>query len=72
MNTLPMTAAGYSILNLSLKCRIQLDRLRLIEGLQEAIADGSNLAENPELLNQNKRSRRRALPSLKTSLRAPK
>ena len=48
MNTLPMTAAGYSVLERDLKRRIQLDRPRLIERLQEAIADNSNLAENPE------------------------
>ena len=43
-----MTAAGYSVLERELKRRIQLDRPRLIERLQEAIADDSNLAENPE------------------------
>src|SRR5262249_22184449 len=48
MNTLPMTAAGYSVLERELKRRIQLDRPRLIERLPEAIADDSNLAENPE------------------------
>ena len=48
MKTLPMTAAGYSVLERELKRRIQLDRPRLIERLQEAIADNSNLAENPE------------------------
>ena len=48
MNTLPMTAAGYSVLERELKRRIQGDRPRLIERLQEAIADDSNLAENPE------------------------
>jgi len=48
MNTLPMTGAGYSVLERELKRRIQLDRPRLIERLQEAIADDSNLAENPE------------------------
>ena len=48
MNTLPMTTAGYSVLERELKRRIQLDRARLIERLQEAIADDSNLAENPE------------------------
>ena len=46
--TLAMTAAGYSVLERELKRRIQLDRPRLIERLQEAIADDSNLAENPE------------------------
>ena len=39
MNTLPMTAAGYSVLERELKRRIQGDRPRLIERLQEAIAD---------------------------------
>jgi transcription elongation factor GreA len=48
MNTLPMTATGYSVLERELKRRIQLDRPRLIERLQEAIADDSNLVENPE------------------------
>src|ERR1700746_935215 len=48
MNTLPMTAAGYSVLERELKRRIQLDRPRLIERIQEAIADDSNLAENAE------------------------
>ena len=47
MNTLPMTAAGYSVLERELKHRIQGDRPRLIERLQEAIADDSNFA-NPE------------------------
>ena len=48
MNKLPMTAADYSVLERELKRRIQLDRPRLIVRLQEAIADNSNLAENPE------------------------
>ena len=48
MNKLPMTAADYSVLERELKRRIQLDRPRLIVRLQEAIADDSNLAENPE------------------------
>src|SRR5262245_37937575 len=48
MNKLPMTAAGYSVLESELKRRIQLDRPRLIERLQQAIADDSNLTENPE------------------------
>jgi transcription elongation factor GreA len=43
-----MTAAGYSVLEHELKHRIQLDRPRLIERLQEAIADDSNLAENTQ------------------------
>jgi len=42
-----MTAAGYSVLEHELKHRIH-DRPRLIERIQEAIADDSNLAENTE------------------------
>jgi transcription elongation factor GreA len=48
MNKYPMTAAGYSVLENELKHRIHIERPRLIERLQEAIADDSNLAENPE------------------------
>ena len=47
INKLPMTAAGYSVLEHELKHRIH-DRPRLIERIQEAIADDSNLAENTE------------------------
>ena len=48
MNKLPMTAAGYSVLERELKRRIRLDRPRLIERIQEAIADNSNLAQNAD------------------------
>ena len=48
MNKLPMTAAGYSVLENKLKHQIQIERPRLVERLQEAIADDSNLAENAE------------------------
>jgi transcription elongation factor GreA len=48
MNKLPMTTVGYSVLETELKHRIQIDRRRLIERIQEAIADDSNLAENTE------------------------
>jgi transcription elongation factor GreA len=48
MNKLPMTAAGYSVLERELKRRIRLDRPRLIERIQEAIADDSNLAQNAD------------------------
>ena len=48
MNKLPMTAAGYSVLENKLKHRIQIERPRLVERLQEAIADDSNLAQNAE------------------------
>jgi transcription elongation factor GreA len=48
MNKLPMTAAGHSVLEEELKRRIQVERPRLIQRIQEAIADDSNLAENSE------------------------
>jgi transcription elongation factor GreA len=48
MNKLPMTAAGHLLLEKELKHRIQVDRPRLIQRIQEAIADDSYLAENPE------------------------
>src|SRR6516225_3885014 len=48
MNKLPMTTVGYSVLEHELKHRIRIDRPRLIERIQEAIADDSNLAENSE------------------------
>ena len=74
MKTLPMTAAGYSVLERELKRRIQLDGPRLIERLQEAIADDSNLAENPEYqaVKSEQEINEAALPSLKTSSRVPK
>ena len=43
-----MTAAGYSVLEHELKHRFQIDRPRLVERIQGAIADNSNLAENAE------------------------
>src|SRR6516225_2647474 len=48
MNKLPMTAVGYSALENELKHRIRTERPRLIQRIQEAIADDSNLAENSE------------------------
>jgi transcription elongation factor GreA len=48
MNKLPMTAAGHSALEEELKQRIQVERSRLVQRIQEAIADDSNLAENSE------------------------
>jgi transcription elongation factor GreA len=44
----PMTAAGYSALERELKHRIRVERARLVQRIQEAIADDSNLAENSE------------------------
>ena len=43
-----MTAAGYSALENELKHRVRIERARLIQRIQEAIADDSNLAENSE------------------------
>jgi transcription elongation factor GreA len=43
-----MTAAGHSALEDELKQRIRLERPRLVQRIQEAIADDSNLAENSE------------------------
>ena len=43
-----MTAAGCLALENELKHRIRIERPRLIQRIQEAIADDSNLAENSE------------------------
>jgi transcription elongation factor GreA len=43
-----MTAVGHSALENELKHRIRTERPRLIQRIQEAIADDSNLAENSE------------------------
>jgi len=48
MDKLPMTAEGHSALQDELTHRIQIERPRLIQRIQEAIADDSNLAENSE------------------------
>ena len=48
MNKFPMTAVGHLVLEEELKHRIQVERPRLIQRIQEAIADDSNLAENSE------------------------
>src|SRR4029453_19421457 len=48
MNKFPMTAAGYSALQDELNQRMAVERPRLIQRMQEAIADDSNLAENSE------------------------
>jgi transcription elongation factor GreA len=48
MSKLPMTSVGHSALEDELKQRIRVERPRLVERIQEAIADDSNLAENSE------------------------
>src|SRR5215467_7869576 len=48
MSKLPMTAPGQLALEDELKLRIRVERPRLVERIQEAITDDSNLAENSE------------------------
>jgi transcription elongation factor GreA len=48
MSKVPMTAAGHLALEHELKHRIQVERPRLVQRIQGAIADDSNLAENSE------------------------
>jgi transcription elongation factor GreA len=48
MNRFPITAAGHAALDDELKHRTRVERPRLIQRIQEAIADDSNLAENSE------------------------
>src|SRR5262249_52280351 len=48
MPKFPMTRAGYAVLESELKHRIQTERARLVQEIQEAIADDTNLAENTE------------------------
>src|SRR6476660_535546 len=48
MTKFPMTAAGYSALQDELNQRMAVERPRLVQRMQEAIADDSNLAENSE------------------------
>jgi transcription elongation factor GreA len=48
MNRFPMTVGGHSALEDELTHRIRIERPRLIQRIQEAIADDSNLAENSE------------------------
>jgi transcription elongation factor GreA len=48
MINLPMTAAGHVALEGELNERIRVQRPRLVQRIQEAIADDSNLAENSE------------------------
>ena len=48
MDKLPMTAAGYAALENEMNHRIRVERPRLVQRIQAAIADDSNLAENSE------------------------
>jgi transcription elongation factor GreA len=48
MSKLPMTAAGHTALEDELRQRVRIERPHLVQRIQEAIADDSNLAENSE------------------------
>ena len=48
MTKVPMTVAGHAALENELNRRIKVERPRLIQRVQEAIADDTNLAENSE------------------------
>jgi transcription elongation factor GreA len=48
MTKLPMTSVGHSALEQELMHRLRVERPRLVERVQQAIADDSNLAENAE------------------------
>jgi transcription elongation factor GreA len=48
MDRLPVTAAGHAALEDESQHRTRVERPRLIQRIQEAIADDSNLAENSE------------------------
>ena len=48
MSKVPITAAGYAALDNELRHRIRVERPRVIERVQKAIADDTNLAENSE------------------------
>jgi len=48
VNRLPITAAGHAALEDELKHRIRVERPRLIQRIQQAIADDADLAENSE------------------------
>jgi transcription elongation factor GreA len=48
MTRLPMTAAGHVALEDELRHRIRIARPRLVQRIQQAIADDANLVENSE------------------------
>ena len=48
VNRLPITAAGHAALEDELKHRIRVERPRLVQRIQQAIADDADLAENSE------------------------
>jgi transcription elongation factor GreA len=48
MNTILMTSAGYAALQQEMKERLQLERPRFVERLQQAMTDDFNMSENAE------------------------
>jgi hypothetical protein len=73
MNKLPMTTVGHLALENELTRRIRVERPRLIQRIQEAIADDTNLAENSEYQaakSEQERNEAR-MASLRISLRGP-
>lgn len=48
MNRLPLTPKGHAALVDELRNRVQIERPRLIERIQDSIADDTNLVENSE------------------------
>jgi transcription elongation factor GreA len=48
MSKFPMTATGHSALVEELRRRTQLERVRIIQRIQDAIANEPDLAENSE------------------------
>ncbi|WFU39518.1 transcription elongation factor GreA [Bradyrhizobium sp. CB82] len=48
MTTIPMTAAGHATLEDELRHRIKIERPRLVQRIQQAIASEANLVENSE------------------------
>jgi transcription elongation factor GreA len=48
MSKLPVTATGHSALEEELRRRTQVERVRIIQRIQDAIADEPDLAENSE------------------------
>ena len=48
MSKLPMTATGHSALEEELRRRTRVERVRIIQRIQDAIADEPDLAENSE------------------------
>ena len=74
MDKIPMTAAGYAVLEDELKHRQQVERPRIIQQITDARTHG-DLSENAEYHAAKEHAgaqRGRASPSSRTSSRAPR